>query len=371
MNARSMRPYTSALPVSALYMALIIYASLFPFTGWRWPSGDVFQFWLEPWPRYWSRFDVFINVLGYLPLGLLLAWTGVRRGHKAPAWRACLIAAVISAVLETLQTFLPLRVPSNFDWVFNVTGAALGTAGVLAFKRLGGFTYWARLRSRWFLQEDQGALVLLLLWPGALLFPTAVPLGLGHVQERLWLFLETGFGDEWLQALGWDAPDFPILSSLSIALCVALGLLVPACLAYSAVRTRWQRFVALLALIGAALGVCALSSALTYGPDHAWAWLQAEVQQGLVMGFVLGLSLLWLGRRWSLLVLLMVLTLQLSLLNQSTTGAYFAQTLQTWEQGRFMRFHGLMLWLGWLWPYALLVYVFTRFTRRHHTADHS
>jgi hypothetical protein len=35
-------------------------------------------------------------------------------------------------------------------------------------------------------------------------------------------------------------------------------------------------------------------------------------------------------------------------------------TLQTWEQGQFIRFHGLIQWLGWLWPYALLLYLVNR-----------
>jgi hypothetical protein len=29
--------------------------------------------------------------------------------------------------------------------------------------------------------------------------------------------------------------------------------------------------------------------------------------------------------------------------------------LQTWEQGRFIRFHGVAQWLGWLWPYGVLM----------------
>jgi hypothetical protein len=43
---------------------------------------------------------------------------------------------------------------------------------------------------------------------------------------------------------------------------------------------------------------------------------------------------------------------------------YFAQTLQSWEQGRFIRFNGLAQWLGWLWPFAALVYVLLRVSRR-------
>jgi hypothetical protein len=50
----------------------------------------------------------------------------------------------------------------------------------------------------------------------------------------------------------------------------------------------------------------------------------------------------------------------LSVLNQAPASAYFADTLQAWEQGRFIRFHGLAQWLGWLWPFAVLGYVLLR-----------
>ena len=52
------------------------------------------------------------------------------------------------------------------------------------------------------------------------------------------------------------------------------------------------------------------------------------------------------------------------MLNQAPASAYFTDTLQAWEQGRFIRFHGLVQWLGWLWPYAVLVYVLLRLSRR-------
>mgnify|MGYP000104766817 FL=1 len=88
-----------------------------------------------------------------------------------------------------------------------------------------------------------------------------------------------------------------------------------------------------------------------------------------------GLSLFWsllalaamllaLPRRASAAVLLLALAWHLGLLNQAPTSAYFAQTLQIWEQGRFIRFFGLGQWVGWLWPYAALAYVFFRVSRR-------
>src|SRR5665647_746301 len=63
---------------------------------------------------------------------------------------------------------------------------------------------------------------------------------------------------------------------------------------------------------------------------------------------------------------LLALAIQLGLLNQAPADPYFAQTLQTWEQGRFIRFHGVVQWLGWIWPYAALLYVVVRLSGREH-----
>jgi hypothetical protein len=87
------------------------------------------------------------------------------------------------------------------------------------------------------------------------------------------------------------------------------------------------------------------------------------VQFGVALGAVLALVLLPIPRRGCAALVLLALVVHLSLLNQAPASAYFAQTLQTWEQGRFIRFNGLAQWLGWLWPYATLVYVLVRVSR--------
>ena len=45
---------------------------------------------------------------------------------------------------------------------------------------------------------------------------------------------------------------------------------------------------------------------------------------------------------------------------QAPADPYFAQSLQAWEQGRFVRFHGLAQWIGWLWPYAAMGWLLSR-----------
>jgi len=86
--------------------------------------------------------------------------------------------------------------------------------------------------------------------------------------------------------------------------------------------------------------------------------------QEVLVGWVLAAVCLGLFVRQSArtcwVLALVCLVWQLSLLNQASADVYFAQTLQTWEQGQFIRFHGLIQWLGWLWPYALLLHLVRR-----------
>jgi hypothetical protein len=49
---------------------------------------------------------------------------------------------------------------------------------------------------------------------------------------------------------------------------------------------------------------------------------------------------------------------------QTPADAYFAESLQAWEQGRFIRFNGAAQWVGWLWPYAAMTYLLSRVAAR-------
>jgi hypothetical protein len=60
---------------------------------------------------------------------------------------------------------------------------------------------------------------------------------------------------------------------------------------------------------------------------------------------------------------LAVLGALVALVSQAPVDPYFADSLQSWEQGRFIRFHGLALWIGWLWPYAAMVWLLGRLGR--------
>ena len=352
-----------------MLICLVVYASLYPFSEWRNQGISPLHFLLAPWPKYWTGFDVGINMLGYAPLGFLLAVSGLRSQRAlGAAWAVSLAvmgAALLSLTMESLQSYLPSRVPSNVDWLLNTLGAWLGACFAWGLERSGLVDRWSRVRARWFAPDARGALVLLLLWPIALLFPAAVPMGLGQVFERLESALADALsGTPFLEWLPVREMELQPLVPAAEMVCVMLGALIPCLLAYCIIRPPLQRLVAMVLLLLAGMGATALSAALSYGPAHAWEWLSLPVRAGLWAAPVLGLALAWVPRRGCAAVLLLVLVLHLSLLNQAPASAYFAQTLQTWEQGRFIRFHGIVQWLGWLWPFVAMLYVVLRFSRR-------
>ena len=359
---------TTAWPLALVYGALIVFASLFPFEGWRAQgiAPEVFLLARIP-PPYWTGFDVAINVLGYAPLGFLLALALLRTGWPRSAVPlAALAGTLLSLSMEFLQIYLPQRVPSNMDLVLNAGGALAGALLAALLEPLGSIDRWSQLRTRWFVPDARGALVLLALWPWALLFPAAEPFGLGQGLQRLeGALIDLLDGTPFLPWL--PVRQAPLQGALSPAgelLCVALGLLVPCLLAYTVIRPLVRRAVFVLAIAAVGVAATALSAALSYGPVNVWAWMSVPVHAGIWTGLALAALALPLPRRASAVLLVLVLVVHLGLLNDAPTSAYFSHTLQRWEQGRFIRFFGIGQWLGWLWPYAALVYVLLRAARR-------
>ena len=372
--ALNLRQRSSAAPLALVYAALVLYASLYPFSGWRWPPGITPPALLAlPWPPWRDPFDVWSNVLGYMPLGALLYVAQVRGG--VPGWRAAMTALVAASALsyatEVTQQFLPRRVPSRVDWALNSAGAAAGAALAALLHALGLLQRWQALRQRWFLSDSAGALSLLALWPVALLFPMPVPLGVGHVapplRERFLALLD---GVPWAEGLrdmlGHAVPAVQPLPPLSDALVQLLGLLAPVLVAFSVARPGPRRVLLVFGLLLAGLLATTLSATLSFGPANALAWVTPQTVPALALGTLLAALCAPLSSRAAAGLGLAVLGALVVLVSQAPLDPYFAQSLQSWERGRFIRFHGLALWIGWLWPYVAMTWMLSRLG---HAAD--
>ncbi len=361
------RHRSSAAPLALLYAALIIYASLSPFTGWKQPAGvPFFGLGHMPWRPWWTGFDLMSNLLGYMPFGALLFGAQVRSGRPlaVSAVTTVLVGAALSLCMESLQNWLPQRVPSLADWLLNTAGTALGLLVALAVRALGGVDRWQVVRDRWFISHSAGGIALLLLWPVALLFPVPVPFGLGQVLVRLQEVAAAALnGTPWASWVeGWVNAREALtpLSRGAEWVAIVLGFLAPCLVAFTVVQSGWRRAAPVPAALAVGLAVTTLSTALNFGPQHALAWLTPAVVPALVVGGMLALALAFMPRRGAAGLGLVVLTVLVALVARAPIDPYYAESLQAWEQGRFIRFHGAAQWVGWLWPYAALVYLLTR-----------
>jgi VanZ family protein len=372
--------------MALIYALLVAYASLYPFSGWR-NQGLWFGAFLNAGlPRYWTGFDVWANFLGYAPLGFFLVLAQLRGTRSPERWTrlklhpvatASLMGIMLSFWFESLQLYLPSRVPSNLDFALNGAGTLLGAGVAWHCERRAWLARWTRFRQTWFDPDARAGLLLLALWPLALLFPEATPFGLGQVWQRLLgavqdhldeldnLDLLYGLFERhgWLDWLNSASPS-AMLSSTAQMVCAAQGLLLPVLLAYSVMHQVRQRLLAAVVIFALGSAVLGLSSALSYGPAHTLVWLNTPVILGLLLAALLSAVLCGVTRRMAVTLGILSIGIGLTLLNQASVDSYLAHNLQTWEQGRFIRFSGLAQWLGWCWPYAALAYLLRRMARR-------
>jgi hypothetical protein len=107
----------------------------------RMPSRLVFKRdFLEPIQfRRFNYVDVLLNILGFMPLGLLwVRWVTGAFGWQPgkSVWTAVLCGFAISLAIETTQVLLPSRVSSQTDVVCNTLGVLLGAlAASVSFGR--------------------------------------------------------------------------------------------------------------------------------------------------------------------------------------------------------------------------------------------
>jgi VanZ family protein len=361
------RRYSSALPLAWLAVGVVVYASLYPFTDWRWPAGGGASLWelmRLPLPPQRLRFDIWANYLGYIPVAALMHAACVRGGgREGRCWILTVVAAsLLSYLMELTQQFLPPRYPSQLDWALNAAGAIAGATTSVLVLRMGWLDRWQRSRERWFIHRSGGALALLLAWPLGLLFPTPLPLGLGpswsRLQDGLMDLLVDVRGAEgllaWLEA---SPPPLGQLSSLAEAIGIALGLLGPCLLAFVVTRPGWRRAVLASGAAVVGLATTTLSAALNFGPGHALAWLTPVVAPACVLALAVAALLLRAPPRLAAVCGVVALSFGVMLVAQAPSDPYFALSLQAWEQGRFIHFHGLAQWVGWLWPIGALLWL--------------
>jgi hypothetical protein len=297
------------------------------------------------WPRYWTVFDLLANVAVYLPLGffLTLALRGLP-GRFTALVIAVLLAGGVSFGLETLQTWLPSRVPSNLDLVCNTLGGLLGAA----WAQLVGPRFFARIAALEHrliapIPHAELGLTLLGLWLLVPLSPEILLFGAGDLRYLL------GFSSD----VPFVAESFVMIeASVTAFNAIAVGLVLRMLCARSAIA---YLVVPVFILLG--LAIRALAAAILIGPAHAFAWFSPGAEMGLlVAGCVLVIALALPGVPRLMLVALSLMAGTV-LANLAPPNPYSLAALATWRQGHFLNFNGLTRWVATLWPFLMLSFL--------------
>jgi VanZ family protein len=340
------------------YLLLIVYASWYPFAGWHASGLSPLTFLNLSVPRYWTGFDILVNIVGYIPLGMLIALSLYPRVHGVWAVLAGAVCGVlVSGTMEAVQTYLPSRVPSNLDLLTNSIGCLIG-AGIGA---LGARSYLSQsrlyqLRQRCFAPHASQGLVLVALWPLAQIYPQSYLFGHGQVLPIFsdWLssWLDTSID---LVALLRPGAAMSVeqywLSETIITACGMTGaVLTMLCLA----RRGAPRSLLILGMLGAALILKALSSSLLFTPDNAFVWITPGAQGGFLIGLIMLSGLAFAPQAAQRRLAVVTLLLSLLVVNTIPVNPYFVATLQGWVQGKFLNFNGAAQFLSLLWPFCAL-----------------
>lgn len=328
--------------LAAAYTLLAVYASLHPFADWHDSGVGPTDFLHAGWPRYFTAFDLTINVAAYVPLGFL--WVPAlmpRLGLTGALVLATLGSASLSFAMEALQNYLPSRVPSNVDLACNTIGALLGAlaGGRWGHQLLDGGRLHA-LRVHHFLAGNQGdaGLLLMGLWLLSQLTPETLLFGNGDLRSLL----------ELPAPMHYSAERFAEVE----AAIVCGQTLAVALLATRLGRHGEQLPVALLFL--AAVTLKSLVLALSLSGARGFAWTTPGSLIGLGAGIGLWLTATLLSARLQQALAALALLFATVLVNLAPENPYLANTWQTWNPGQFLNFHGLTRLVASLWPFLAL-----------------
>lgn len=328
--------YQGALAVCAL---LIGYASLYPFVPLRLPPDALIEgFFVKP--RVLFSFDTLVNVIAYIPFGILACYRFREAKWSRPAARALALAAALSFAMEICQLFVPNRVSSVFDVIANVAGAGIGALFFVepfysvATRPLG------ETRDRVFtsgLWGDAG-LTLLVIWLGAQLNPALPFFGAGNIVEE---------------------PSHGFESELLLVIGVALSICAFSLFISSLMRTTEGSLRVTVVLLSIALWLKFVAGSFMLKPNFAAEWMSA----GRIVGLVAGMLAFFPMRKFGRLarIYLGIVLMLAGALYTKIFGSYSAidelLRLFSWPHGQLAGFATLTRILHELWPFAALVFL--------------
>jgi VanZ family protein len=337
--------------LAVVYIALLICASLYPMSGWREMGLPIFDYLTAPWPKYYEPGEIIINVIGYMPLGLVIVPALSRRWTwKRKVAVTVLFGILFSFCIETIQNFLPTRVSSNVDLGANSLGTLLGALigarwGEAIFAPGRGL---ARLQKRYIADDGLAgdiAMILIILWVFVQLTPDQLLFAGGELRRLLDIAPPLPF--EPGRLIVFEAAQ-------TAAMMLAIGLFLRCTLRASSAAP-----VVALLLLG--MGARLVGSACFFVPSSPLAWLTPGVRYGVLVGVVLLFIALRLPRAAQHALAGASLLMASVLINMMPESPYFLRNVSGGpviiQRANYPNFYALCRLIAAIWPFVALAYL--------------
>lgn len=330
------------------YTLFIVYASLSPFTGWREQGLDFAEVLAAPLSLTYTAFDTVVNLLSYLPFGLLAGLTlRARFGAPISAMLPLCLGVMLSVSMEYLQMYLPGRISSNMDLLSNSLGALAGAllaVGMVSRPRL--FSRVMRWRGSLFHQgkEMDFGLALLVLWIFGQINPSLPMLGNVFISEaarRPFVMPPPAQFD------GWESSA------------VALNLLMLGTLMLTLLRVPRNTIMVLPAVLSVVALAKFITAALLLKSWALLLWINSEAVLGMLLGMLLLLAMLRLPRGAAIIsgaaVALSYFVIVNFVFDDNTPAA--AMSIYHWHYGHLLNYNGLAQTIALVFPLLLLLHL--------------
>lgn len=330
------------------YALFIVYASLSPFSGWREQGLDFLEVLAAPLLLTYTAFDAVINLLSYLPFGLLAGLAlHARFGAAASVILGLCLGMSLSAGMEYLQMYLPARISSNMDLLSNSMGTLMGVllaVSVASWTWL--FTRLRRWRSGLFHhgREMDFGLALLVLWMFGQVNPSLPMLGNVFISE---------VARQPFAAL----PPAPFNWWESGA--VTLNLLMLGTLMLTLLRAPRNAAIALPVILSMVALVKFVTAAVLLKSWALLLWINSEAVLGMLFGMGLLFAALSLPRGVAIVsgaaVALAYFVIVNFLFGNNTPAA--AMSIYHWHYGHLLNYNGLAQTIALVFPLLLLFHL--------------
>lgn len=327
-----------AIYLSTAYMLVIVFASLYPYSGWTDPGIGPLSFVSKPFPKHVLWADFLINFSAYAPLGFFVSLAfGKSRGLLISSLSCCLL----SLLMESIQMYLPVRVASNLDWLANSAGGITGALIAWHFPS----ARFSILKDSWFLQGSIGdaGIALLSLWLFTQINPSLPLMGSwvleeGQLLQRL--FIPHQFAPAEAASIALNLLSFGLITSLML-------------------RPEKEKLAPIVFLLLLAILIKSAAAGFLLKPSVFFAWANMEAMIGTGTGLVLIFIFRHLAPKARIVIAATAIIAQIAFTNftpdiASPTSELF---LFDWKYGQLPTLNGATSFLARIWPFLALAYL--------------